>query len=748
MRLPTALLMRIGVAAIFSTAGAAPDERSPAPLAARLPLTQTYACTLNVWNQETQAGSKDLRLTAFHLTVTAVRQKEAGQNGTCPPAANRFWLDQLTLQYLRNWHPETNGHKEQPQVDWNKLRIRVGADPQGFKPLRQLSPRDTLAYLDLHSEIVMGRNDLLRLGIFHFQPDQPGTYDLHFTLQHRQATTFSAIKRVEFFCPAPAPELTLLHAVSVDTERANYRHLPLVASTFFEAGSDLPNQNATDRSLHSLFLGMVAKRLAGQPLQGDFLVLEDPLAPDDRAIQLQRSKSRAQYLQNRVEQSARALQKQNACAIDWENEAAGAGAMANSGLRLREASPAEREIYLKREHSEVSPEWFAEENRVVPLVLSPAAQQLVFAPVKLAHEFSGDCATFRLSQFDTLLLGSCIRAAELVITDAAGRALTQKIALPELRDLCRPQKMLALRSPKWRAFLKPGRYTASLRLLGACAADLSARNTVTFDVPAPREEIFTFSPYDRVELCYDLDRERVTQIGAEIVHAVREQITLPSPRTLVFITGHSDSLGEHRPDGRGREHNLDLSFRRAKHLAGLLQAALADQARQTGLELLFTRENKVSNGTSVHRPLTAHSLPAGRNGATAQSAGHLEQTAGYLEQMIAEKLRSFNDTPEGLRVPTRRDLESRIATIRERMPLEVIDLQLRDRHHSRALTIVIAGFGVTVPFHRRLEEAPEVVEAYCAMGYKPEEIPQVFFGDDAHPAGRFLNRRAELHVIW
>lgn len=742
MRLPTALLMLVGLAAaISSTAGAAPDDRSTAPIAARLPLTETYACTLNVWNQETQAGSKDLRLTAFRLTVTAVRQKQAGQTAACPPAANRFWLDQLTLQYLRNWHPEANGYEEQPQVDWNKLRIRVEADPQGFKPLRQLSPRDTLAHLELHSEIAMGRNDLLRLGIFHFQPDQPGVYDLHFTLQRRQATTFNAVKRVEFFCAVPAPELTLLHAVSVDTERANYRHLPLVASTFFEAGSDLPNQNDTDRSLHSLFLGMVAKRLAGQPLQGDFLVLEDPLAPDDRAAQLRRAKSRAQYLQSRVEQSARALQKQNACAIDWENEAAGAGAMVNSGLRLREASPAEREIYLKREHSEVSPEWFAEENRVVPLVFSPAAQQLVFAPVKLAHDFSGDCATFRLSQLDTLLLGGCIRAAELVVAGAAGRALTQDIPLPELRDLCRPQKMLALRSPKWRAFLKPGRYTASLRFAGACEAGTWASNTIIFDVPAPREEIFTFSPYDRVELCYEIDRERVAQIGAEIVQTVREQITLPSPRTLVFITGHSDSLGEHRPDGRGSEYNLDLSFRRAKHLAGLLQAALAEQARQAGLELNFSKENNVSDGTSNHRPFAAHSLPAGRNGATAQSAG-------YLERMIAEKLHSFNEAPEGLRVPTRRDLENRIATIRERLPLEIIHLELRDRHSSRALTIVTAGFGVTVPFHRRLEEAPEVVEAFCAMGYKPEEIPRVFFGDDAHPAGRFLNRRAELHVIW
>lgn len=744
MRLPTALLMLVGLAAaISSAAGAAPDDRSTAPIAARLPLTQTYACTLNVWNQETQAGSKDLRLTAFRLTVTAVRQKQASQTAACPPAANRFWLDQLTLQYLRNWHPEANGHEEQPQVDWNKLRIRVEADPRGFKPLRQLSPRDTLARLDLRSEIVMGRNDLLRLGIFHFQPDQPGVYDLHFTLQRRQATTFSAVKRVEFFCAVPAPELTLLHAVSIDTQRANYRHLPLVASTFFEAGSDLPNQNDTDRNLHSLFLGIVAKRLAGQPLQGDFLVLEDPLAPDDRAAQLMRARSRAQYLQSRVEQSARALQKQNACEIDWRKEAAGAGAAAlvNFGLRLREASPAESEIYLKREHSQVSPEWFAEENRVVPLVFSPAAQQLVFAPVKLAHDFSGDCATFRLSPLDTLLLGGCIRAAQLVVADAAGRALTQDISLPELRELSRPPKMLALRSPKWRAFLKPGRYTASLRLFGACAADLSASNVVTFDVPAPREEIFTFSPYDRVELCYDLDRERVTQIGAEIVQAVCERITLPSPRTLIFITGHSDSLGEHRPDGRGSEYNLDLSFRRAKHLAGLLQAALADQARQAGLELLFTKENNVSDGTSDHRPVTAQSLPAGRNGATAQSAG-------YLERMIAEKLHSFNEAPEGLRVPTRRDLENRIATIRERLPLEIIHLQLHDRHSSRDLTIVTAGFGVTVPFHRRLEEAPEVLEAFCAMGYKPEEIPRTFFGDDAHPAGRFLNRRAELHVIW
>jgi len=744
MRIPTALLLLVGLAAaIFSTAVAAPDDRGRAPLAARLPLTQTYACTLNVWNQETQAGSKDLRLTAFRLTVTAVRQKQDGPTAACPPAVTRFWLDQLTLQYLRNWHPEANSHEEQLQVDWNKLRIQVQAHPQGLKPLHQLSPHDTLARIDLHSEIVMGRNDLLRLGVFHFQPDQPGIYDLHFTLQNRQATTFSAVKRVEFFCAGPAPELTLLHAVSVDTERANYRHLPLVASTFFEAGSDLPNQNDTDRSLHSLFLGIVAKRLASQPLQGDFLVLEDPLAPEDRAAQLKRAQSRAQYLQRRVVQSALALQRQNACEIDWEKEAAAAGAaaMVNSGLRLREASPVEREIYLKREHSEVSPEWFAEENRVVPLVFSPAAQQIVFAPVRLAHDFSGDGATFRLSQLDTLLLGGCIRAAELVVADAGGRVLTQDISLPELRELCRPQKMLALRSPQWRAFLKPGRYTASLRFLGACAADLNASTAVTFDVPAPREEIFTFSPYDRVELCYDLDRERVSQIGAEIVAAVREQITLPSPRTLIFITGHSDSLGEHRPDGRGSEYNLDLSFRRAKHLAGLLQAALADQARQAGLELLFIKENKASNGTSDHQAVTAHSLPAGRNGTTAQSAD-------YLERIIAEKLHSFNDAPEDLRVPTRRDLENRIATIRDRLPMEIVHLQLRNRESSRALTIVTAGFGVTVPFHRRLEEAPEVVEAFCAMGYKPEEIPRTFFGDDAHPAGRFLNRRAELHVIW
>ncbi|MDZ7266995.1 MAG: hypothetical protein ONB48_05515 [candidate division KSB1 bacterium] len=738
MRLSTALLILLGLpGGVFPAATS--GERSDTQLAARLPLTQTYACTLNVWNRETQAGGKDLPLTAFRLTVAATRREQPG-SAACPSAKSRFWLDHWTLQYVRHWQPGGSGRVEQGEVDWNKLRIRTDAGSETFKTVRQLSPRDTLARLELYSEIAMGRNDLLRLGIFHFQPDRPGVYALHFTLQRGQTVTFSTVRRIEFFCPEPAPQLTLLHAVSIDTARANYRHLPLVASTFFEADSDRPNQNDTDRSLHSLFLGMVAQRLARQPLQGDFLVLEDPLLPADRATQLRRATSRAQFLLSWIERSARTLQKANACAGGQEAGAGGETASA-FGLGLREASAAEQEIYLKRAPSEVSPQWFAEENRVVPLVFAPAAQQLVFAPVRLAHDFSADCATFRLSQLDTLLLGACLQGAELVVTDVAGHTLTQRLSPAELRELCRPQKILALRSPAWWRFLKPGKYTASLRLNTACETGLATSNAITFDVPAPRAEIFTFSPYDRVELCYDIDRERVTAIGAEIVQSVREHLTLPTSRTLVFITGHSDSLGEHRRDGRGSQYNLDLSFRRARHLAALLQTALAEQARRAGLELRIINEHLPGNGPSRPPQLAAHARPvvqAGTNG----------RHPGYRELIIAEKLRAFDEMPVTPRVPARREIENRIAAIRDRLPMETVHLQLSDRDHSRDLAIVIAGFGVTVPFHRRLEEAPEVVEAFCVMGYKPQDIPRAIFGDDAHPAGRFLNRRAELHVIW
>ena len=86
--------------------------------------------------------------------------------------------------------------------------------------------------------------------------------------------------------------------------------------------------------------------------------------------------------------------------------------------------------------------------------------------------------------------------------------------------------------------------------------------------------------------------------------------------------------------------------------------------------------------------------------------------------------------------------------MRTLLPLEISTLELTGRGQKRLIKVAAMGFGAAVPFYRRLELSEELREIFCARDYDTDEIPADLFGRDRYPAGRLMNRRVELNVIW
>lgn len=734
-------------AATQKTAGIAPP---------RLSLAEAYACTLNVWNRETRPGSQDVKLTEFRLRVEAVfvEQDSAPKPPVYGAPRFRFWLRKLDLQYLPGWQlaSEQQGGSA-TRSDWHKLKIRVHAGRE--LPLTELTAQDTLAQIDIHSTIAMSRNDLMRLGVFNFHPGAPGLFELRFQLERGQRVVFQSRQRLEFYCPPERLHLTLARDGALHEVGNSAIYIPLVASTFFEPQTARPNQNETDRLFRSIFWGYMAKRLACDSLPASLLALDDFTSGLDAATRLRLAQERAECLL----QTLTAVSGQR-CAekagSEHEHASAAGGSACRHAVSIRSATPAETRHYIKANESQVSPQWFAEENRVAPLVASPEIQRLIFAPIALKPLEQSDYIEFSCSgQFDETA-NACWRGGVIEVTNAAGAQSRQEIAPEVLRRAVRGQGTLRLDAPEMNAFLTAGEYTAILKWPGGPATGGAASNAVRFRVTRKqivRDEVFALSPYDRVELTYELDRERVSRISRDLINAMQNEAS--PPEVLVLITGHSDSLGEHRAEGMGRNYNLGLSFGRALHLKKIFLDSLAAFASQKGFQRRTLSRRAfipVALMESVRKHLSAtpasdEALPA--NGSAAHAAAGDDVHENYLSLVFHEKARHFNvHDGDSSSPPSAREILSRCAALRSLIPMEISQNEILTASNRFVVTAISAGLGAAVPFYRQLELSGELQEILCRMGYLPAEMPRHLFGKDNYPAGRLMNRRVELNVIW
>lgn len=755
------LLALVFAAALFPRWGLAEQSELP-PIKKSLRITEAYACSLNVWNEETQSGEHDVKLTDLRIVLRAnylgssLRERKAASKNAV--AQGHFRLKQLDLKYYKNWlGPQQK--MAQPEVvegiAWEKLKVRAREE----LPLQQLSADSALPQIDLHSTVTMARNDLMRIGQFEFVPELAGVYELRFQVYRQRRLTFEESELIEFRCPEERPQLTVLKAGVLHEVRVPYIHIPLVASTFFEAGTAQWNQNPTDRIFRSVFWGLTAKRSACNPLDARLLLLEDPTSPLSTPAQEELAQRRAETLQQLAQEKAASFHNHVPCAgimnARHGSSNGHAATICSTAIKIEKPWAGQSEVFIKTTGSEVSPQWFDEENRVVPLVASLAAQRTIFQPIKLKPLEDSDYIELHCeNNLPEALLG-CVHSATLEITNYRGEKLLQKLREEDLQAAS-----LRLDSPSMREFLIAGKYSARLLLQTSYAEAPLTSDAVHFTIERRnivRDEVFALSPYDRVDLIYALDHERIANLSAEIVRTVRDSLTANASELFVLITGHSDSLGEHRPKGVGRDYNLALAFNRALYLRRLLTDSLRARVAREGLtaqlraEALYIpslfRENVARNVSN-----SAITEIFKRPNCVEEECASGE-TKKYLDLLIEEKLRHFK---AGMReekaqiedVPSAAEVRARVNALRPLLPLEVATLEFDFAGQTRRVHLVSTGLGAAVPFYRRLEISEELQEVFCRMDFAPEEMPQFFFGKDTFPAGRLMNRRVELNMVW
>lgn len=762
------LLFALNLVAALLPGRALAQKSEPQIVTRSLNVREAYACSLNVWNRQTLDGEHERKLSELSIILRAQYLGSSLREREAPSGEPRgsFRLQRLELKYFRNWpggENETGVQEISENVDWDKLKIRVDTPKEETVALLRLPPEKELPQVTLHSTLAMARNDLMRIGAFAFVPEQAGVYELRYQVLHKRRVTFEKSELLEARCPEIRPRLVVLNAGVLHQVRVPKIQMPLVASTFFEPGSEQWNQNASDRVFRSVFWGLTAKRLACRPLTAKLLLLEDPTSSLGSPAQFELANRRALTLMRLFEEKAPLFRSGAPCAnlLSGRNGHAPRDTCVNR-LVIDTPWPGQSQVFIKAGVSGVSPEWFAQENRVVPLVASLEAQRVIFEPLKLKPLEESDEIELRCENGLPEAVVNCVRRAQLEVANAAGETRLQPVSLESLQAAARGERTLRLDSAEMREFLRQGKFSARLLWQTSAADSLLRGEATAFTIERRnivRDEVFALSPYDRADLIYALDHERIANLSREILRTVRDSLSAKSSEIFVLITGHSDSLGEHRAKGLGRDYNLGLSFRRAIYLRELLTDSLKAHAAEQGTAVRARRETyyipsalRESVSRHVNNPVILEILKR-PNCAETEPECASANLQSHLDLLIEEKVRHFKAglAQENLQladVPSAKTVRAHIAALRALLPVEVVTYEFASAAGPRYLHFISTGFGAAAPFYRRVEVAGELEEVFCRMGFKPEEYPAFFFGKDAHPTGRLMNRRVELNMVW
>ncbi len=703
-----------------------------------LDLDDFHPLRLTVWNKEIETGTKDVKLKNFNLTVRVYRlsaMDNSMENLKNFPATTNKWF-QVRNQVSRYYHWNDKTQKSEESHDYmqdNQQKLTCNGIVVSY-----LSPSEAFAGLEIRSQVEMARNDSLFIGEFRFQPDQPGLYRLLWQVSRNRQVTDTLLQHVYFKCPPYILALQvksdrLLHHISYDRFG-----IPLVTSAFFEKGSEMMSTNDPDRIFRNTFIATAAKRMACEKYEAALPILYDKTVRENAPL----GKARAEKLQALLQETTHRLNNGRPC---------------ETAFNVREAKTEEWERFIKP-HSEISPEQFSQENRVTPLVLDLAAQRHVFAPLEvLSNEKSDDVVlTVQIQPLQPQnFLNECIKSAKLLVTDSLGQREEEELSLNELPNILCGGQSISLKSKSMLQFLRHGHYVARLRLAVSCPDREVWSNPVTFFIErrlnVMRDEIFALNRYDKPSFSYELDYERVNNLAAAILQAAQDTLlNNPSqqpPDALVLISGHACVLGE----VVSRFYNLGLSFSRALFLRKELLNSIRRLGSQYGIEVQTGAE------LCMAKPLIAKFIDNPEinsllNECLQASDGKALEASysGYLQRIIREKIRHFEspytnfaNRPQG--VPDSAQIRQRIEEIKHVLPGSVLTLALKRGGKTVNVHFVAIGFGATVPFYRHFNISGEMREAFQKMSF---DAPNSFYGDDRYPAGRLMNRRVEVNLIW
>ncbi len=703
-----------------------------------LKLGEPKPLRLAVWNKEIESGTKDVKLKNFDLVVRAyhlpdtARISNSLKNLPAPVTGRWFSVHDNIPRYYNNWDESRKAGEENPAyMRENQQKLVCHGITTS-----SLAPSEAFASLEIHSQITMAKNDLVFIGDFQFQPDKPGLYRLIWQVTRNRKITDTLGQFVYFKCPDYRLELSvqndkLLHHISYDRFG-----IPLVTSAFFEAGSEMMSANEPDRVFRNTFIATAAQRMACEKYAGEFPILYDKTAKERPEI----GKARAEKLQAQLETMISAISNGKFC---------------ETAFAVRPATSEEWERFIKP-RSEISPEQFSQENRVAPLVLDLAAQRHVFAPLEVLSNEKSDDVVLTVDMQPRPFMDECIHRGWIVVTEnSSGQKIEEELPLNNLPQILRGELKILLKSPAMLRFLRHGDYTAQVRLAVDCQKREIPSKTVTFSIErrlnVMRDEIFALNRYDKPVFAYELDHERVKNLAAAILQAAQDTLlhnpALQPPDALVLISGHACVLGE----VVSRFYNLGLSFSRALFLRKELVNSIRWLAPKYGIEVQSGAE------LCAAKPLITKFIDNPEINALlkeclqASDGKALEAFyEGYLQRIIREKVRHFEapstswrSRPQG--VPDSAQIRQRIEEIKHVLPGSVLTLALKRGDKTVNVHFVAVGFGAAVPFYRHFTMPAEMHDVFAKLG---SPAPGSFYGDDRYPAGRQMNRRVEVNLIW
>lgn len=596
------------------------------------------------------------------------------------------------------------------------------------------------AELLIQSEATMNEHDVLRLGEFVYQTDQPGAYRIKFELSYQGVTKQSDAIDVYFKCPDS--NITLIPPQDKPLYRIEYSsfEIPLVSTVFFEKNSADYSFHPTDEMFRRLFMLSAVQRLQCKKLKVNLLPLYDRVAREPESLGIKRADTLlAEY------------QRMLAKATD--------GSQCNTPVALGELDSTVWDRYAKGP-SEISQHWFSQENRAIPMAMDVPTQRVVLKPLPVKTEELSGLLALTVQKLPQEYCKTCIESGTFVLTNSKGDTLHETPPVAVLYDVLQGKYPFVFDSERLHSFLRADSYTAELWLRMRWPTREVRSAPVKFVIEplnVIHDEIFALNQYDRSEFIYSLDSLRVDSLAIRILKAVDDTLQAHPlgqvPNSLILISGHACILGEQLYK---KYYNLGLSMGRALMLRKLLLAALKRQTSSGPWEMAMRIEGELC----VAKHAIARFITEPRTSALLEECFAAKQNRDLehdynkmMESMVKDKERHFEsrpptDIPWEQNVPTPGEIHQRVAALRDDIPGNLTRVMLSKGGQEMQVSILSAGFGVEVPFYRHCALPDTLQKMYLKQGYSHSQIPQSFFGDDSTASGRHMNRRVEVSIVW
>jgi len=752
-----------------------------------------YNLPIGVQSVEIKSGPEQTELEGFYLTVEAFAlgveypRDVAHAKGYPPitPQPRENWFRRNTeerLQYLVFGNIDCQSAPDLWQSKRSKVKITW---EEKEKLLHELEGEETFGSFSILSSAAMNKNDILSLRSFFLQPSRPGHFRIEMNLYalNRKQQPLPKPEQtrqvhVYFSCPDYQPALSFLGGDTIQLQEVKYNiHLPIVNNVFFEEG-EAPRftANSTDSLFRAMLFGRAVERLACAAHDSlRLLILPDPLYATDRwgyykiKPTLMLSEARARFLQQELEGLAHAFYGGQKC-----------GALSNGSavntclLKFRYEEHRDGplfEAYIKPHKSAKEPKKFREENRVVPIETRNSHDEaLLFAPLSIKPKEYPRHVQVKLWAANTSpemeLMPQCLDAGWITVHSIARGDSSQPLSLndEQLKRL-RTDSVTVVLDELEKFFSQPGLYVAQFALRSFCSETTVYSERDTFYVKGQAillDEIFALSPYDNATFKYDYDARRVPEIINELFDEAeamsKQQAIAEEPiEAQLYISGHTDTLAEHK----GPYYNLGLSFRRAQAARDSLLSHFLRIGRERKFLPLEAQKSFEECYVSSDMQQKMRSLPHAKPVTQAffkslnSSAKRSESLQKFYQLLKDDRMRHFRLPPEtqNLAPPSLDSLgvAQEIVGVENDIAQSLLQATLQKGPTRLRVHFIAAGLGDKIPFYRRTQMTTEFNRLLCAGDYEdfqPKQVIYEIYANDQHPAGRVMNRRIEVSLIF